>query len=131
MARPQHIWSDHAQRLCLRDFRIDRVSLIEILVSNVNISPPGPDQQCAEDHPLDNEIRGPQQDFAVLEGRRFAFIGVANDVGAIGTLALVTHFAPLAERRPAGSPHAARSDVFSSSMSPGQPLFARPGQRPA
>ena len=78
-----------------------------ILVPDVDITLMRSDQECGQNHPLDDEVGGPQQELAVLEGRRLALVGVADDVGSIGTLALVAHFAPLAEGGPAGAAHAA------------------------
>ena len=59
---------------------VDRVDLVVIFVANVDVAVFRAEEKRGDDHPFDDHVGRAQQELAVLEGRRLAFVGVADDI---------------------------------------------------
>ena len=89
---------------------VDRIDLVVILVADVDVAAFGPEEKRREDHPFDDHVGRPQQELAVLEGRRLALVGVADDVFLVAPG--LHDVAPFLRGRSACPPHAAEVGLF-------------------
>jgi hypothetical protein len=101
----QDVRSNDTPLACLPDRLFDGAHLVVIFMADVNISSTRTNQESSQNHALDHQMRGTEQDLSVFESRRFALVSVADDVSGGGLLALFTDFLPLGERGSARAAH--------------------------
>ncbi len=89
---------------------VDRVDLVVIFVANVDVAVFRAEEKCCDDHPFDDHVGRAQQELAVLEGRRLAFVGVADDIFLVAPG--LHDVAPFLRGRSACAPHAAEVGLF-------------------
>ena len=89
---------------------VHRVDLVVIFVANVDVSEFCPEEKRGDDHAFDDQVGRAQQKLAVLEGRRLAFVGVADDVFLVAPG--LHDVAPFLRGRSACAPHAAEGGLF-------------------
>ena len=102
------------------------VDLVVIFVANVDVSVLRPNEKGGQNHPLDDQVGRAQQKLAVLERRRLALVGVADDKLLVAPG--LEHVSPFLRGRSARAAHAAQVGLFElgdQALANGQPVVRR------
>ncbi len=130
---PSEFGPEHAAIARNREGFVHGVDLVVIFVANVDVSAAGPNEEGRQDHTLDDQVGSAQQELAVLEGRRLALVGVADDVLLVA--AGLEDVSPFLRGRSAGSAHAAQVGLLElgdQARAHREPVaLARGGRQPA
>ena len=78
-ARAQDVVAADPRAVGGLDGLLDDLDLLLVLVADVDPASSRAGDEPGEDHPLDEEVGGPADQLAVLEGARLALVGVADD----------------------------------------------------
>ena len=92
------------------DLLADCGDALFVFVADVEVALRRAEHDAGQQNPFDDEVRRAEQQLAVLERARLAFVGVADDVLSLADR--LAHLAPLFERLPAGAAHAEQHGVL-------------------
>ena len=106
----EYIGSQRSEPLGLFDRFLKPIDLFLIFVPDVNVSLLCSAYQSGHRHAFDQQMGSGKEDFAILKGSRFAFVGVAHDV--LGLTRRCTCFFPFGKSGSACTSHTEQTGNF-------------------
>ena len=110
LARPHRVGAEDAGGICLLAGGLHLRQRLRVLAADVDVGHLGPDRIGADRAALDQRVRRPPHDLAILEGAGLRLVGVAAEVVGLAIAGL--HEAPLHPRGEAGAAAPAQPGVL-------------------